>query len=124
MNPTIKKAVANLEAARGALRMVLKVEQKACEHPQIIHANWRSSEWGSAFKAQRLCLACGLEEEAQGSGYGDSDWAFKRLKTNGFHKVVSHNELWSSRFPEAGIDEEREARRSPALTGKDGSAAS
>lgn len=111
MIPAIKAAADNLERACLEMKETLKREQKTCAHPQVIHANWRSSEWGSAFKAQRLCLCCGLEEDAGGSGWGDDDSSFRSLKTKGFHKIVSHNELWRSRFPEADIDEEMEARR-------------
>jgi hypothetical protein len=120
MNPTIQKAVKNLKDAEAALRLVLKVEQQACQHPQVIHAKWRSSEWGSPFKAQRLCLCCGLEEDARHSGFGDSDSDFRRLKTKGFHKIVSHDELWRSRFPEADLDEEVEASRRAARSVNDG----
>jgi hypothetical protein len=111
MAPAIKDAVANLQAAKENLRALILAEQEKCKHPKVIHADWRGSEWGSAFKAQRLCLCCGLEEDAQGSGFSDNDWAFPTLKTDGFHKKVTHNELWNSRFPEGSLDARREARR-------------
>lgn len=105
MNAAIKTAVKKLERATCDLRAVLQREQKACPHKQVIHSKWKSSDYGSAFKARRLCLNCGLEEEAKNSGWGDSDSDFTRLKTKGFHKEVDDAwELYRSRFPEASVN--------------------
>lgn len=104
MNPTIKKAVDQLDAATTNMRNVLAAEQKKCSHARVIHSNWRRSDYGSAFKARRLCLDCGLEEEAKSIGWGDNDYDFRHLKTGGFHKIVDSNELYRSRFPEAKVD--------------------
>jgi|GEM_PF-5913710 len=104
MNKPIQKAIQNLEAATAALKSVLAVEQANCAHERVIHSKWRSSDYGPAFKARRLCLNCGLEEEAKNSGWGDDDRDFNRLKTGGFHKIVSAEELYNSRFPECAVD--------------------
>lgn len=104
MMPAIKEAVEATERAIGRLKEVLAAEQAKCPHARIIHSPWKSSEWGSAFKARRLCLDCGLEEEAMGSGWGDHDHSFRKLKSNGFHKVVDNWTLYGSRFPEAEVD--------------------
>jgi hypothetical protein len=104
VNEPIKKALANLKNAERKLKLAFKIEQKTCAHPRVVHANWRHSDWGSAFKAQRLCLCCGLEEDARNSGWGNNDADFRRLKTKGFHKIVSHDDLWDSRFPHADVD--------------------
>lgn len=106
-NEKIKKAAADLKVATDNMRAVLKHAQKVCSHNRVIHSPWRASDWGSAFKARRLCLDCGLEEEAKNSGWGDHDSDFSRLKTRGFHKVVSSEELYRTRFPEADVDVER-----------------
>lgn len=104
MRPAIKTATDALNIAVKGLRSVLAYEQRACRHPRVIHSKWRSSDWGSPFKARRLCLDCGLEEEAKNSGWGDSDLDFKHLKTGGFHKVVCGDEIYRSRFPEGEVD--------------------
>lgn len=104
MRPAIKDAVSKLSDATSKLKEILKREQKACDHKRVIHSNWRNSDWGSAFKARRLCLDCGLEEQAKNSGWGDNDSDFTRLKTGGFHKVVASEEIWRARFPEAEVD--------------------
>lgn len=104
MRPAIKSAIEQLEAATLHLRATLANEQPKCDHPRVIHSNWRSSEWGSAFKARRLCLECGLEEQALHSGWGDNDRDFTWLKTGGFHKVVNSDELYRARFPEVAVD--------------------
>ena len=106
MLPRIKEAVIELSKAQQHMREVLAREQKACPHARVIHSNWRNSEWVGMFKARRLCLECGLEEESKNSGYGDSDADFRYLKTNGFHKIVSSDDLYRSRFPEAKVDVE------------------
>lgn len=104
MNPTIKNAAQKLKSASENMKKILHNEQRACAHKRVIHSAWRSSEYFSAFKARRLCLDCGLEEEAMNSGWGDNDSDFKFLKTDGFHKVVSSDELYRSRFPLAEVD--------------------
>ena len=104
MHPDVRDAITDVETAEAALREILTCVRKTCRHEKVIHSNWRSSNWGSAFKARRLCLACGLEEEAKHSGFGESDIDFRYLKTNGFHKVVSSDELYKSRFPETEVD--------------------
>lgn len=106
MNPNLKKAVSALERARKGMRDALRREQRRCPHRQVIHSNWRGSDWGSAFKARRLCLDCGLEEEAMNSGWGDNDSDFRRLKTKGFHKVVEPDALYQARLPEADVNGE------------------
>lgn len=103
MLPKIKKAADALAKAESNMKAVLASEQKKCPHKQVIHSEWRSSEFGSAFKARRLCLDCGLEEQALYSGWGDNDSDFKHLKTGGFHKVVDSWTLYGARFPEADV---------------------
>jgi hypothetical protein len=102
--PAIKKAADELAASTANMKMVLAAEQKKCPHKRVIHSKWRSSEWVGAFKARRLCLDCGLEEQARNTGWGDYDSDFHHLKTDGFHKVVSSDELYKARFPEAEVD--------------------
>jgi hypothetical protein len=104
MKPSIKKAADKLELARANMRQVLDDEQGLCDHKRVIHSKWRSSEWFNPFKARRLCLDCGLEEEAKNSGWGDNDGDFRFLKTQGFHKEVSPDELYRARFPEARVE--------------------
>lgn len=102
MKPAIKRAVATLTKAKENLKRVLAAEQKACSHEHVIHSDWRASEWVGPFRARRLCLDCGLEEQA--SSLGNDDYYFRQLKTNGFHKVVSGDEIYRTRFPEADVD--------------------
>jgi len=105
MNRAIEKAVKKLEQAEHDLREILKREQKTCPHKSVIHSKWKPSEWGSVFKARRLCLDCGLEEEAKHSGWGDNDYDFVDLKTGGFHKVVNDAwELYRVRIPQAAVN--------------------
>jgi hypothetical protein len=104
MNSAIESAIEAYRGAADKLRRTMKAEQKKCKHGQVIHSPWRASEWGPAFKARRLCLDCGLEEEAKHSGWGDNDSDFAKLKTKGFHKVVCSDELYRSRFPEGEVD--------------------
>jgi hypothetical protein len=104
MISTIQVALNKLEEARKNLVKILREEQKKCKHEKIIHSNWRSSEWGSAFRARRLCLACGMEEEARNSGWGNHDCDFPILKSNGFHKIVDADELYRARLPEVPVD--------------------
>jgi hypothetical protein len=104
MHATIKAAIEERERATAGLRCVLATAQAECSHGRVVQSPWRASDWGSPFRARRLCLDCGLEEEAKNSGWGDSDTDFKRLKTGGFHKVVSSEELYRSRFPESEVD--------------------
>jgi hypothetical protein len=104
MHPDIADAVQVVKASKSALREVLARVRKTCTHDRVIHSPWRSSDWGSAFKARLLCLVCGLEEQAKNSGWGDNDSDFEHLKTNGFHKIVTSNDLYSARFPETEVD--------------------
>ena len=104
MHPKIKYAIMVVHDAKSRLRGVLEAVQETCPHSKIIHSNWASSEWGSPFKARRLCLCCGLEEEARNSGWGDSDRDFPNLKSGGFHKVVSRDVIYRNRFPEVEPD--------------------
>lgn len=104
MHPEIKNAILEVDQAEIALRNVYDRIRPKCKHERIIHSNWRSSEWGSSFKARRLCLVCGVEEAA--TGIGDEDYHFRVLKTNGWHKVVSSDELYQARFPQTSVDTE------------------
>lgn len=103
-HPDILVAVDQLKRAREEMRHVLLSIQKDCNHKKVIHVSWRTSVLGSAFKARRLCLNCGLEEEADHSGFGSGDCDFKYLKTEGYHKIVSSDELYKARFPEASVN--------------------
>jgi hypothetical protein len=102
--PKIQEAADQLKAAETHMKATLAREQKKCSHARVIHSKWRSGEFFGPFKARRLCLDCGLEEEAKNSGWGDGDSDFKRLKTGGFHKVVDSYEIYKARFPEADVD--------------------
>jgi hypothetical protein len=123
MHEDISSAVAKLKSAETAVRKALVKTQKHCKHSEVLHSNWRSSDWGPAFKARRLCLCCGLEEEAKHSGWGNNDSDFDHLKTRGFHKVVASHEIYNARFPQGSIDgpiddgTDRRAHREPATPG-------
>jgi hypothetical protein len=103
MLPRIQKAAIELSRVEENMRKVLAEEQNLCPHSKVIHSNWRSSEWVAPFKARRLCIDCGLEEEAKNFGWGNCDSDFNYLKTKGFHKIVSSDELYRSRFPKAKV---------------------
>jgi hypothetical protein len=105
IHPDLKQAIRKLDAAAAQMKAVLLQVQASCKHEQVIHAPWQASDYGAAFKARRLCLQCGLEEEAQNSGWGHDDCDFRRLKTNGFHKVVSRDVIYQNRLPEASVDD-------------------
>lgn len=101
----IQTAIANYAKAKVDLQFVLKMEQAVCTHAgTIIHLPWKGDGFFVAQKARRLCLQCGLEELAKNSGWGDDDSDFDKLKTNGFHKVISDTwEFCEHRLPEAAV---------------------
>lgn len=104
MRDEIKKAVDAYQAAKASLKETMAREQQQCAHARVIQSPWRSSEWGPAHKARRLCLDCGREEEAMHSGWGDHDSDYTALKTGGFHKAVDAQELYRARLPHAPVN--------------------
>lgn len=99
MHPAIREALDKVEKTTSEYREIMHREQERCLHQRVIHSEWAPSEFGPLFKARRLCLHCGLEEEAMGSGWGDGDHDFRKLKTDGFHRVVTQSDLYAARFP-------------------------
>lgn len=108
MNKKISDALITFKKTRSSLLDIAKKEQKKCSHPRIIHLKWRSGEYFGPFKARRLCLECGLEQEARNSGWGDDDCDFPTLKSKGFHKIVDSTEFYRSRIGELPVDDNPE----------------
>lgn len=104
LHSDIAHALSLLDDAKQRVASALASVQATCKHEAVLHSKWRASDWGPAFKARRLCLCCGLEEEALHSGWGDGDGDFTYLKTKGFHKIVDAHEIYRSRIPGASIN--------------------
>lgn len=96
MTPGLKEQLENACKAVAIFQRYLKDVQTACPHKQVLHSNYQSSEFFSAFKGHRICLDCGLEEMC--SNLSDDDYGYKELKTGGFHKVVCQEEIYKHRI--------------------------
>lgn len=97
MHPDITRALDAVNQAEKELELVSERIQRECKHERVLHADYKSHQIlsGGLFM-RRICLGCGLEEESK--GFASGDYSFSKLKTNGFHKVVSHEELWMARI--------------------------
>lgn len=82
---TIEKALTAYRAAEDALRDVIRAEQDACPHLQILHADWQDNSFGY-LRPLRICVCCGLEEE------GTIRSTAKSWHTHGPSKPVLGNE--------------------------------
>lgn len=102
MTPKIARAAARLKKAEDHMKTVLKSEQAKCKHKAIVQMAWKSGEWFGPHAGRRICTVCGLEQ--QGRSYGDEDYHYTRLKSNGFHKKVCDEEFYKFRLPEAEAD--------------------
>jgi hypothetical protein len=51
-----------LQERRTQIISCIKVLQELCPHDKVVESPWRSSDYGTAFPARRICIQCGLEE--------------------------------------------------------------
>lgn len=68
----ILEAEAEVEAARGKLKLARRTAQKGCEHPQeeIVEGEYVSDSWGHNHTPPfRVCKLCGYAEEGWHCGY-------------------------------------------------------
>lgn len=98
LDERIANALEERDRAQERLEAVVYEVQEQCDHKFVLHSEWAVSDWGSVHKARRICLKCRLEEEAANSGWGDYDGDFAKLKTCGFHKTVSRDEIYNNRL--------------------------
>lgn len=97
MIAALEEQLKETQKAVSQFKLFLKGIQENCPHKKVLQSNWRSGEFFGPFYGHRICLDCGLEEKC--SSAWDNDGGYVKLKTDGFHKEVSAEEIYKHRIP-------------------------
>lgn len=66
LKPGLVAGMRSLSDAQRDWKAMVAYTQSECKHTRVLQAPWRSSEWFGPSTPVRLCLECGLEEQAEG----------------------------------------------------------
>jgi len=64
MNPKVAEKLAVFRKAEVDLQAEIEEAQGTCDHPQVLHADYRKLDYFGSLEPLRMCAVCRLEEEA------------------------------------------------------------